>query len=123
MLECYRKVCKRRLGQYSLNPPTFKIDKNKVKQVNAQTSVTKVGGSHQPSMLSSNNNSSSDLGNQRFSQNSPYGTANSVMLTEPNKPSHNTLPMRYRKNRGNGQQDHYGESDMMGGRSGADKYI
>ena len=69
VLECYRKVCKRKLGQFSTQglrcncgktmKPGFSIAKNKVKLVGSQSTVINLG---QNGNSLSNLLSSSDLG-------------------------------------------------------------
>ena len=76
-LECYRKVCKRKLGQYNLQgirdcgkmiKPAFQIAKNKVKLIGAQSTNVNLGsGGGSQSHLHSN----SDLGKYNNSGSNP----------------------------------------------------
>ena len=70
VLECYRKVCKRKLGQFSIKlgvrcncgqhiKPAFQIAKNKVKLVGAQSTQVNLGSSGNSL---ANLQSNSDLG-------------------------------------------------------------
>lgn len=90
ILECYRKVCKRKLGSYSetglrcncgkLVKPAYQIAKNRVKLVGSHPGGMNLGAAG--SSMTNLHSSSSDLGKYQQTMVQTYGTNPAVMASK-----------------------------------------